>query len=335
MTKHKIVLLAICAVLLVTIVVQQIISNQSPAKVSSIKESPTYIEITKGEGAASRIVKLDLDGSTWYVGSDGFKAEYSNVSTMLSSIMTVNIYNRVSSLKSDEQNERYGLNKDAAIKVVAKKGDSTLRTLLVGKASSTSSQSYVCIDGGNEINLVQGNYNAVFDKTEENLKSLKVYDIPIKDIVQISLTMDGKTFAFEKTAESQAEDAQTKPTDSKISNIKDWVLVGDVEKAVNSDEVSTWSHSLSLCNASSWLKDGDPIPGKLLSTLTLKTVSGESTFELYSLTEKKTTGEGDDKKTEDVTRYYGKTTLNAHNFELQESSAKQYSRPLSDFLKKE
>lgn len=335
MTKHKIVLLVVCAVLLVTAVVQQIMSHQSPARYSSIKDAPTAIEIKKGEGEGASIVKLDLDGNTWYVGSDGFKAEYAYVSTMISSIMDVNIYSKVATLKNDEQNERYGLDKTNAIRVTAKKGDTVIRTLLVGKASSTSGQSYVCIDGHGDINLVQGNYNAVFDKSEETLKSLRVYDIPIKDIVRITVDSDGKTFAFEKTAESQAEDAQQKPTDSKISNIKDWVLVGDDSKAVNSDEVSTWSNSLSLCQATSWLPDGEAIPGKLASTVTIKTASSEYKIEVYSKTEQRTTGEGDEKKTEDVTSYYGRTTLNAHNFQMGESSAKKYLRPISDFLKKE
>ena len=87
---------------------------------------------------------------------------------MIDAISKINVLGLVS--KNDD-NERYGLSDNELTKVVVQKDGKVLRTLELGKNSSTYQQVYGKIDNSKDVLLISGNPKLTFDVTFEDLKA--------------------------------------------------------------------------------------------------------------------------------------------------------------------
>ena len=95
-------------------------------------------------------------------------ANVETVKQMIDAISKINVLGLVS--KNDD-NERYGFSDNELIKVVVQKDGKVLRTLELGKNSSTYQQVYGKIDNSKDVLLISGNPKLTFDVTFEDLKA--------------------------------------------------------------------------------------------------------------------------------------------------------------------
>lgn len=300
MKTRKMILLASCGILLLVCIFQAVMNAKSPVKNLVIKDSPDFVEISNANGK----IELSLDGSSWYVGHDNFQAEKSLIDNIVKTIKEVKVLDTVGKLKSDDFNARYDLNDDKAMTVTAKKGDKVIRTLKVGKASSTGSQSYVTVDGGKDIYLVSGNYQTVYNKDENALKTKTVYNVVSSNIIGAKLTYNGETVEFSK---------DTTPNAPKV-----WNYV-DSEKTCADDKVSSWITQISICTATEWVDDAKILPKTRVANLNVKTATEEITLEIFS------------EKDGDATKYICSSNKTPHRFEIAETAVAKYQKGAKDF----
>lgn len=304
MKTRKIVLLSACAILFCICIIQGIVAAYNPVKTLEITETPDYIEIS---GPSSKI-ELSIDGSTWYVGHDNFQAEKSSVDNMIKTIKEIKVLDTVAKLSSNEFNERYDLNDGKAYIVTAKKGDKVIRTLKVGKASSTGSQSYISVDNSKNIYLVSGNLQTVYNKTEDSLKTKTIYNILSKDITSVNISSGKNIFTIKKDTS----------TDS-----PSWkVISGENTSAeLDNEKIDTWLNQISTCSAITWVADSNILPKEKVSNVEIETLSEKFTIDIY----KENNGS--------ETKYICTSNKTPHHFELSETSVEKYKKSLNELKK--
>lgn len=327
MSKKRIILLAVCAVLGIIAIVQKICSNVDNVKVMLAKDSPNKIEITTN----AALVTLTLDGNDWYV--DNFLTEASYVNNITNCIKEVKVLDKVGTLKSDDSNSRYDLNDAKAIIVKAFNGQRLIRSLRIGKATATAGQSYIACDDSRDILLVSGNYNAVFNKTARDLKNMTVYNIATSDITSVDITVGSEHYGVTKTDEDLnfAATNDVNP-DAPKSDKKIWTLTDNStsKSDLDSDKVNDWVTSLSICQASEWLGDDDKIPGNEIASCKMKGNSLDVTVTLYGNDEVTKDDEGKDKTT---TKYYITCSKTTHKAEISDGTATKFKKQLKELIK--
>ncbi|MBQ1983528.1 MAG: DUF4340 domain-containing protein, partial [Spirochaetaceae bacterium] len=140
----------------------------------SLKELPDTIVIKNKTN--SEISLINTNG-TWLLKDANENSENANmiipanvetVKQMIDAISKINVLGLVS--KNDD-NERYGFSDNELTKVVVQKDGKVLRTLELGKNSSTYQQVYGKIDNSKDVLLISGNPKLTFDVTFEDLKA--------------------------------------------------------------------------------------------------------------------------------------------------------------------
>ena len=171
---RKIILLSLIAILLVVYILQLVISGANDGYSLVLKESPDTILIQNGTKSQIKIVNSN---GIWLLkeGSENPKENYAilpanteTVNQMVTSLSKIEVLGLVS--KNDD-NERYGFSDNELTKVVVQKDGKVLRTLELGKNSSTYQQVYAKVDESSNVVLVSGNPKLTFDVTFEDLKA--------------------------------------------------------------------------------------------------------------------------------------------------------------------
>ncbi|MBD5404206.1 MAG: DUF4340 domain-containing protein [Treponema sp.] len=302
MKPRKIILMAACFVLLIICIVQGVTSAINPVKTLALDESPDFILIEN----ASSTVELYLDGTTWYVGHNDFQAERASADSIVNSIKEVKVLDSIGKLGSDEFNDRFDLDGKACV-VTAKKGEKILRTLRVGKTSSTGSQTYLNVDGSRDIYLVSGNLQSIFNKTEDSLKSKTVYSISASNINAVSVSTRSESFGIERNT-SLEDDAPA------------WVFSGSGEEA-DSGKVDAWLNQLATCSATEWIDDNRAVPSEKTATVEISATEGKIVVEIFQ----EDSGDG--------VKYICTSSRTPHKFELSETACAKYKKASSELKK--
>lgn len=171
---RKIILLSLIVILLVVYILQLVISGANDGYTLSLKEVPDTIVIKNKTNSEINLINTN---GTWLLKDANENSENANliipanvetVKQMIDAISKINVLGLVS--KNDD-NERYGFSDNELIKVVVQKDGKVLRTLELGKNSSTYQQVYGKIDNSKDVLLISGNPKLTFDVTFEDLKS--------------------------------------------------------------------------------------------------------------------------------------------------------------------
>lgn len=304
MTKRKITLLIITAVLLVIAILQGVVTNINPVKSVKFEADPDTILIESSSGT----VKLAKHNGEWWVGDNNFQAKKTDVNSFINCVKEIKILEKIGSVSNELLEERYDLNKEKALKVTASLDGKTLRTLLIGKATSTAGQSYLTIDDKKDVYLVSGNYNTVFNKTEENLKSEYVFDLSSNDIINVNVTMNGSTWGVVRN--------------SKLSDAPEWAFTGAAEeKEIDNSKANSWVQQLGSLKVNSWVDDSTVLPSNHVSTLNFQIGQEVTTVDVYK------EGSGDS------AQYICTSNRTPHKFELTSFNAGKYSKAMDDLIK--
>ena len=296
MSKRKIILLTACVLLLGIYIAQLASSLRSSVKNKTLGADPDKLTI-ENAGTLIELVKSD-DG--WTIGEKRYKADTNTIDALVNAVKNIRVLDTVAQAGSDAVDERYEIDKANAIVVKAYKGNELVRTLTIGKASSTGSQSYVTLDGKKDIYLVSGTLRDTFKKDVAALRSKSVYAVDTSDLTAVSESMGSTVLSIVKSGDSAA-----------------WTATGSTA-GVDAEKAASWAASLTRLNADSWLDDDFVLP-PVSESVTVITAGGKAiTVSVYK------EGDGEEAK------YYGSCSETPYKFSLSRYSAGKYLKTAAD-----
>ena len=301
MSKRKTILLTACVLLLGIYIAQLASSLRSSVKNKTLGADPDKLTI-ENAGTLIELVKSD-DG--WTIGEKRYKADTNTIDGLVNAVKNIRVLDTVAQAGSDAVDERYEIDKANAIVVKAYKGNELVRTLTIGKASSTGSQSYVTLDGKKDIYLVSGTLRDTFKKDVAALRSKVVYAVDTSDLTAVSESMGSTVLSIVKSGDPAA-----------------WTATGGAAN-VDAEKAASWAASLTRLNADSWLDDDFVLP-PVSESVTVITAGGKAiTVSVYK------EGDGDEAK------YYGTCSETPYKFSLSRYSAGKYLKTAADISAKQ
>ena len=296
MSKRKIILLTACVLLLGIYIAQLASSLRSSVKNKTLGADPDKLTIEN----ASAVIELAKSDDGWTVGERRYKADTNAADALVNAVKNIRVLDTVAQAGSDAVDERYEIDKTNAIVVKAYKGNELVRTLTIGKASSTGSQSYVTLDGKKDIYLVSGTLRDTFKKDVAALRSKVVYAVDTSDLTAVSESMGSTVLSIVKSGDPAA-----------------WTATGGAAN-VDAEKAASWAASLAVLNADSWLDDDFVLP-PVSESVTVITAGGKAiTVSVYK------EGDGDEAK------YYGTCSETPYKFSLSRYSAGKYLKTAAD-----
>ena len=289
---RKIVLLALIPVLLCIYILQIITGNRNTVKYLTLTDEADAVLIAKSDGTEIKVFK---EGDAWFVGDKKYPVDESTATSLIADISSLKILETVSSSASDKA--RYGLDDDAVTASLYKDGK-LLRTVAVGKTSSTAQQTYIIVDGGKDIVLSSGAITSDFAKSIDDIRSKNIYSLDIAKVTAATATTpsDGTVSVFRNSADSN------------------W-LGGD------SNKVSTWISNIVTLSAQSWANENIEIPAEAAGSVTLTADGKFIDVKVYA--------------TDDESKYICTCSETPYPFYLSSYSAEKYIKTAADFLVEE
>ena len=301
MSKRKIILLTACVLLLGIYIAQLASSLRSSVKNKTLGADPDKLIIEN----ASAVIELAKSDDGWTVGERRYKADTNAADALVNAVKNIRVLDTVAQAGSDAVDERYEIDKTNAIVVKAYKGNELVRTLTIGKASSTGSQSYLTLDGKKDIYLVSGTLRDTFKKDVAALRSKVVYAVDTSDLTAVSESMGSTVLSIVKSGDPAA-----------------WTATGGAAN-VDAEKAASWAASLATLNADSWLDDDFVLP-PVSESVTVITAGGKAiTVSVYK------EGDGDEAK------YYGTCSETPYKFSLSRYSAGKYLKTAADISAKQ
>ena len=301
MSKRKIILLTACVLLLGIYIAQLASSLRSSVKNKTLGADPDKLTIEN----ASAVIELAKSDDGWTVGERRYKADTNAADALVNAVKNIRILDTVAQAGNDTVDERYEIDKANAIVVKAYKGNELVRTLTIGKASSTGSQSYVTLDGKKDIYLVSGTLRDTFKKDVAALRSKSVYAVDTSDLTAVSESMGSTVLSIVKSGDPAA-----------------WTATGGAAN-VDAEKAASWAASLTRLNADSWLDDDFVLPDASESVTVITAGGNAITVSVYK------EGDGDEAK------YYGTCSETPYKFSLSRYSAGKYLKTAADISAKQ
>ena len=301
MSKRKIILLTACVLLLGIYIAQLASSLRSSVKNKTLGADPDKLTIEN----ANAVIELAKSDDGWTVGERRYKADTNAVDALVNAVKNIRVLDTVAQAGSDAVDERYEIDKTNAIVVKAYKGNELVRTLTIGKTSSTGSQSYLTLDGKKDIYLVSGTLRDTFKKDVAALRSKSVYAVDTSDLTAVSESMGSTVLSIVKSGDPAA-----------------WTATGSAA-GVDAEKAASWAASLTRLNADSWLDDDFVLP-PVSESVTVITAGGKAiTVSVYK------EGDGEEAK------YYGTCSETPYKFALSLYSAGKYLKTAADISAKQ
>ena len=307
MKARKLILIIADLLLLALVVVQGIAKARDGVKNFKLDESPNEITIT----TPAEIIKLSCQDEKWFINDQKSPAIDYSVESIVESISSIRALDKVASVNENNL-IKYELVAGKKITVEAKKDGKLLRSIEIGKSASSSSQSYITIDGGNNIYLASGSLRNTFDTSVKSLRSNTVWSYDANTLSSISIKKaDGSEWGLTRVGSGD----QTSWT----------ISLPDTE--VDSEKAKSFLESLAKLTASNWYADdvnADALGGELFLTVKLG-----HTFEIATLDIYKKAAQSDDE--EDT--YYAKSSESPYLFELSSYMAEKFNKNIEDVTK--
>lgn len=176
MSKKRIALLSGIVILAVIWIVQIVQNTGSDVKILNLETSATEfviqqpdtddIILTLKDSVPANSEEPDGEQVEEWTINGGDIAGNDKITTIKSVMNSIKVLGTVS---SSNDSDRYELDSAHANTVIAKADGKVLRTLVIGKKSTTGSQTYAQIDGSSDIVVISGAPGSNFPLSEENL----------------------------------------------------------------------------------------------------------------------------------------------------------------------
>ena len=305
MKGRKIFLIAADVVLLAVCIFQWIAAAKDNVKTFEFKEDADELTVEGSFGSYT----LSKQGDEWFIGEKKFPANAGSVDVMVSAVESIRALDKMGRASNETVSARYDLTDSKAIKVTVKAQGKVVRSLNIGKESSTGTQCYVTVDGGDDIYLIASNLMNTFNKTVDDLRSKTVYQVESETITSIAV--------------SDADSDNW--TVSRFGNGEDVVWsVSGVNVEVDSDKAADWFKNMSSLVTTKWYDENYKGGGEKLSSFRISTISKTISVDVYRVP-----AENADAKDS----YYAKCSESPYYFEVPSYSVQKFQKTASDIAK--
>ena len=308
MKTRKLVLIIADVVLLAVCLIQFAVSARDTTKYFSFKDDPDSIEII----TPAEKISLTKEGEDWVIGEKKYPASLAMVDSYINGIKSIRALDKVGSISSGNNAEKYELTDGKKITVTAKLGDKVLRTVEIGKTAVSSSQCYATIDGGKDIYLVSGGINDTFDTSVAAARTTIVLSLESSDITNVSMT----DYAADKTWSV-----------SRMGTGDDlaWNVSGAEEGyELDTGAAANWLNSFASLSTRDWYDEGAVLEGTKTVSAKITHAFKDITVEFYALPKA---------NPNDLQQYYGTCSETPYRFKVNESTVKQYLKTLDELAK--
>lgn len=312
MKPRKIILLAACAILLCVCIVQAVMKNSDKVRTFALSDKPDEISFVTAEGNYT----LVLEDDTWYIGEKRYVGNNNIIDPLIEAASSIKVLDKVGKASSESAAIRYELNEGKVAVVTLKKDGKVLRTMNIGKTSTGGSQTYITMDGSNDVLLVSGNLRNDVVKSTNDLRSKVIYNYNVDNMSSVTITSYPtieNEFAPEKSF-----------TIGKVGTGEDamWTIsVPDVQ--VNAENADAFFRSITFLSTTKWYEDNE-IPANGVKSLSVKIYEGNKSFTLdiyNTYTDEGKTG-----------TYYAKCTLTPYAFLIAGNAVNKYNKTLDYFV---
>ncbi len=172
MTKRKIVLLSLIAIFAALYIIQLTQIGKNDVTNITVDEDITAIRISKAGTEGLTYFKQvipeteEAESQVIWTVDGAFQVETFPLTRMADQLSDIRVLGKVSTIANKEQ---YDLQDENARIIEALNGQNVLRTIAMGKASTTTSQTYAIIDNSKDIVLVSGDLHDIFGKSLDEL----------------------------------------------------------------------------------------------------------------------------------------------------------------------
>lgn len=302
MKTRKIVLLALDAILFVILICQIIFSAAEKTKNLLLTKEPTEITIS----TPSEKFSLVKENDSWFVGEKKYPANENYVESVLRTVRSIKLLDKVGVLNSEAESIRYELNDDKKIEVTVKSDSEILRTLTIGKDASNGVQNYVLVDGSKDIYLTTGNLRSEFDRNTNYFRSKIVLDLEPNEISSVELTDSNKN-VWSISRMGSGDDVVWN------SSLKEIEIDG--EKAID------WFENLASITTPKWFDDTQA-GEKIISA---KIIAGFKTITIDIFELPLVEGE--------TQEYWAKCSETPYPFEMASYTVQKFQKTIKDFSK--
>lgn len=296
MTKRKIFLICANLILLVVFIIQVIAGSKNNVKNFVAKETPDEFVINNA-GESYTIV---LENGKWFVGEKKYPASRTSVEPLVNTIVSITALDKVGQANNQSSLDRYELNDNQKISVVAKKNGIELRTLNIGKSVTAGSQCYATIDDSKDVYILAGRVRSVFNKTVADLRSNAILDLEKPLITSVTLNVEGKT-PWTVSRSGAAEDFVC------------YISGSDIE--LDNQKANNYLDSLSALTTNIWYNEGEDLGGKKTLTAEITYDSRKIILNVFELPPE------DDS---DLIDYYGTSSETPYTFNLGNYSVNRF-----------
>ena len=268
MTKlpmRKLVLLLAIAVLLCVYILQLAFTGRSTVKNAELSATPDALNVQIGQDESQAVSLVQKNGN-WFVGQKEYPADENSVAALLNAIKTVRLLGvSAQSAGSEADARRYGLDDESKILVQVFKDGVELRTLTVGKNTSTGSQCYVQLDGKSTVYLAGDALHTVFSTSVDSLRSKSLYSVESALIASITVASTEGTFTLQKTEAAPDLTAAASPDEQPTMSAPQtaWLLEQNgaaFSAPISSEKVESWLYTIATLRAASWDDDAQLPP---------------------------------------------------------------------------
>lgn len=297
---RKIILSTSCLVLLIVAVLQTVFLTKDSGK--TVKTDKIIDELTIVN--ASGTIQIVKDNEKWVIGEERYPAIDGEIVSLVDAVSSIQILEKIGNINSYNSAVRYELSDDKAIIVEAKSNGKVVRTLKIGKTSTTNSQTYITIDNNSDIYLVSGNLKNTFDETVDTLRSNIVAEFDVNSISSISIrNIDGNTWSLSRSGEGE--------------NVN-WSISG-VNIEVDPVKAAGWFDSFATVLSNGWYKDDEvaSLNGYLDMVAAISSTSGKVSFNIYKIP-----ASSEDEKDE----YYGTCSEIPYTFKLADFTVNRFKK---------
>lgn len=305
MKTRKLVLIIADVILLAVCLVQFIVSARDTTKYFTFKDEPDSLEIVTPQ----ETISLYKEGEDWFIGEKKYPASLSMVDSYISAIKNIRALDKVGSIASGNNVERYELTDSKKTTVTAKLGDKVLRTIEIGKTAVSSSQCYMTVDGGKDIYLVSGGVNDTFDTSVAAARTTIVLNLNSDEISGVTITdADDKTWSVSRMGNG----------DDVVWNVSG----GEIE--LDEGKANVWLTSFASLSTRDWYLEDAVLEGTKAVSARITYNFKDIKLEFFALPKN---------NPNDLQQYYGTCSETSYRFKVDEKTVKQYLKPLEELAK--
>lgn len=311
MKTRKLVLIIADVLLLAICIVQLSLSARDTTKYFTFKDDPDFLEIVTPD----ETITLYKEEDKWFIGDKKYPANIGIVDGYIDAVKNIRALDKVGSLSSANNAERYEFTDSKKTTVTAKLGDKVLRTIDIGKTAVSSSQCYLTVDGGKDIYLVSGGINDTFYTSVSAARTTIVLDLTPEEIASVSIT---------DYTDSENPDGK-KWSVSRMGSGDDivWNVSGS-EIDIDEGKANSYLASFASLSTRDWYEDNAVLNGVKVVSAVINYHYKDIKVDFYEIPET---------EENDMKQFYGTCSETPYKFKINESVVKEYKKSLEELAK--